>query len=219
MHLLDVLLFSLVLSLVLPPCFLSAPAAVTLAPSAGHALLCAAAAAVLLRYKKALLPSAENTSAGKAVTAGAAMLSFGILCVSSALMSAASSALQKADVLHDATSISRLPASLMEFLLCAASFMLSAFYEETIYRLYLPAALRRVFAKARYGKMIAEAAGVLLFAFAHKYSGGMSIVNALIAAAALRMCVVRGKSLAAAMGVHTAYNMLQLALIILSSRA
>lgn len=221
MKFIDVLLFSLVMAITIPPCFAASPGTVSIMPSAGHIVLCLVAASVLVRYgirgnrseRKESGVAPQNMPASRAITAGASLVAFGVLCVSSAVAFAISGARKATTV-----SLPKGDGSARYFLLCAAAFLLSAFYEETIYRAYLPLILRRVFCllpriKGLAPKIASEAVPVLLFACAHKYSGLASVFNALVAAAVLRLCFVRSRSLAACIGVHSVYNMLQLVLI------
>lgn len=206
MRFLDALLFALTLSLTVPPVLCAPPAQVALAPRAAHAVLGVLAAAILMR-RRAVRPRSPaahrpKDAAARAVTMGAALVTFGVLCVSSAVMGAFAGGRPERAI----SSPKQLP-------LCIVTFLLAAFYEETVYRLYLPHMLGFTLKKLPHGEIIAEAVPVLLFAFAHKYSGWPSVANALVAAAALRLCLVRGRSLAACVGVHTAYNVLQLVLV------
>lgn len=210
----DTLLFAIVLSLVLPPVFSSPPAPALLHPAEVHILLCFVAVLLLFKYGKTLLPCRKKNAASRAVAIGAALVSFGVLCLSQAVISI---------IFKESNFIS---AKWSDLFLCLTAFLLQAFYEESVYRFYLPFALYKCFIRFKIlnikikgiplSRLIAETVPFFLFAFAHKYSGAPSILNALIAAFSLRLCLLHGKSLLSCIGVHTAYNLLQLLFIIFS---
>lgn len=214
----DAVLFALVLSLVLPPLFAPPPLVPSLSPRISHAVLFFIALLLLFRHNKRRgthhdgeAPLNKNkTFAHKTITLGYALFTFGVLCLASALICAISRGEAGAPAIPYGT-------GLQGVLLCALAFFLSAFYEETVYRLYLPTALCALFgggaaeqAVLAVRRAAAEVISVLLFAFAHKYSGASSIANACVAAIALRSCLVKSRSLAACITVHAVYNILQL---------
>lgn len=211
LQIIDLFFFALTLSLVLPPCFAAPPNELSLEPRISHLVLIAVSMLLLARYAKAFLPQRNKNPAQKAVTTGASLVAFGVLCLSSVLASV---------LLWKKGNVPPFPLLHGKILLCIITFLTSAFYEETIYRLYLPSILQ--IALKRSSKMegtlstvartIAEALPLLVFAFSHKYSGMASVFNALAAAAALRICLIKGGSLAACVLVHTSYNTIQLLL-------
>lgn len=212
-----VILFALVLSLSIPPCFAPAPSVdiAAIYPRPGHILLCLIATLLLCFYGAQLgawRPRDERNDATRAVSVGTSLVAFGILCVSSAIMRA---------VIGGGQSFQ--PFTLRILVCCLSAFILSACYEETVYRLYLPAAFNAcmvhlpLFNKRIKGHTIAsmasEASAVAVFAFAHKYSCAPSVINAAIAAIVLRMALKRSRSILSCIIVHTAYNTVQLLLI------
>ena len=181
--------------------------------------LCYAAIAfALLRFS--FPPSAERSKADafRFVQTGWAIASFGSLCViASAVELAVRFSGGKAD-LHPA-----LPSSIAETFFCIADFACASFYEEALYRLYLPemlgAVLKDVFLKSKKWKKRAETAvrisetlSVAAFALSHRYLGLPSVVNAFFAGIVLRICCKKSGTLWTNTAAHFAYNMLSLVL-------
>ena len=118
------------------------------------------------------------------------------------------------------------PANFLQGLFCAFALASSAFYEECLYRLYLPKALKKIAALTGVDKKsedkdklmarpkiaaaavfwACEAACVLLFAFAHRYQGPLALLNALLAGIILRLSFVKSKSLWPPFFAHLSYN-------------
>lgn len=124
-----------------------------------------------------------------------------------------------------------LPSTFLQGLYCAFTLAAAAFYEECLYRLYLPKALKKILAWTRAGKrlesgenlgadektlagdkleaalnFLAEGAAVLLFAFAHRYQGILALLNALLAGVILRFAFVKSKSLWPPYLAHLSFN-------------
>lgn len=106
-----------------------------------------------------------------------------------------------------------LPSTFLQGLYCAFTLAAAAFYEECLYRLYLPKALKKILVLTRAGKkfeavlnFLAEGAAVLLFAFAHRYQGLLALLNALLAGVILRLAFVKSKSLWPAYLAHLSFN-------------
>ena len=124
-----------------------------------------------------------------------------------------------------------LPSTFLQGLYCAFTLAAAAFYEECLYRLYLPRALKKILVLTRAGKkfesvenlgadektvagdkleavlnFLAEGAVVLLFAFAHRYQGILALLNALLAGVILRLAFVKSKSLWPAYLAHLSFN-------------
>lgn len=102
----------------------------------------------------------------------------------------------------------------------------AAFYEEVLYRVYLPDAMKRIFVHRKGGSSFQsevpqttkkdlrsfalESAAVILFALAHRYVGWISVLNALIAGTVLRRCYIKTASLLSCFIAHTLYNFVML---------
>lgn len=128
-----------------------------------------------------------------------------------------------------------LPDGLSGALICAFSLFVSALYEETLYRWYLPGALKTAASqrsgaepeesprsgepetvasqkggaeawKARLFFWGTEAACAALFALAHRWQGALAVLNAFIGGTILRVCAAKAKSLKPGIAAHFFYN-------------
>ncbi len=102
-------------------------------------------------------------------------------------------------------------------MLCIFTMAAAAFFEEVIYRFYLPFALRKTAGvlKNRIVMVIfSEAAAALLFAFAHRYLGLLAVLNAFSCGILLRICALKSESLIPGFCAHFIYNLLTLLLVI-----
>ena len=146
--------------------------------------------------QKALLWKAADYS-------GKCLLTFGCLALCAALFELAALALKRSDMENII-----LPSNFLEFLCCAFILFSSAFYEECLYRLYLPKALGTIARSKNHPALLwlAEAAAVLFFAFSHRYQGMLALFNALICGIILRISFVKSKSLWPPFVAHLAYN-------------
>lgn len=112
------------------------------------------------------------------------------------------------------------PDSVLSILFCILLFANSAFYEEVIYRFYFPQALLR-FIKIKPLKkwqditltILIEIAGAFVFAFAHLYSGYISVINAFLAHIILRFCFKKSGNIWGGFAAHFIYNMISLILL------
>lgn len=122
----------------------------------------------------------------------------------------------------------------------AAALLSAAFYEETLYRAYLPFLLKKIFRKkcrsqngfsnaeneikaetnsAQGGKRMRffdaafEIAAIAIFGFSHLQNGILAVANALAAGFFLRRCAVRTGGIKAGFFAHFLYNALSLALL------
>lgn len=111
------------------------------------------------------------------------------------------------------------------FLLVAVNFLISAFYEESLYRLYLPVCLRtfaeesyNVFFKVKKSEVFrkryfifvnvsVEILCVAVFALSHIYTGWITVLNAAIAGAVLRFAAVKNKTILIGTISHFLYNL------------
>ena len=101
---------------------------------------------------------------------------------------------------------------------CILKFCLAAFYEEVMYRLYLPEQLKR-FLKNTQNKItqiyIPEIITIILFALGHKYLGIFAVINACIACVILRICYLKTKNIFAGTIAHFMYNFTSLLLFLI----
>lgn len=116
-----------------------------------------------------------------------------------------------------------LPQNFKEWLFCLLGFLFSAFYEEVLYRFYLPESLLKfVELKVSVKKsadftsrisILCEIMIALLFAFAHLYLGWLSVINALAAHIILRITYKKSKGIWAGFMAHFIYNIISLILL------
>lgn len=100
---------------------------------------------------------------------------------------------------------------------------ITAFYEEVLYRLYLPSTLmiivnellNRVLKNAddskkdkckKIGNLVIEITVILIFGFSHMYLGVISVINAIICGFVLRYCCVKNKTVITGAISHWLYN-------------
>lgn len=99
---------------------------------------------------------------------------------------------------------------------CILNFLLSAFYEESLYRFFIPEALIFLTRNFKDKKMIqtdCEIISCMLFALGHVYLGFLSVINAALAYVVLRICFKKTNSLVPGTLSHFAYNLFQLMLM------
>ena len=88
----------------------------------------------------------------------------------------------------------------------------AAFSEEMIYRFYLPRSFKEMLSK-KFGNnrrlsVVCEVLALLLFSLGHLYLGILGFINAVLCGAALRLCMIRTKSLWIPFIIHALYNLL-----------
>lgn len=123
----------------------------------------------------------------------------------------------------------------------SAALFASAFYEETLYRAYLPFSMKRIFCKkwrsqkeclnvedeikaetdctqngkrSRFFDAAFEIVAISIFGFSHLQNGILAVANALVAGFLLRRCAMRTGGIKAGFFAHFLYNALTLALMI-----
>ena len=168
--------------------------------------------------------SAEQTRTGgdeqklhRFMHQGYALLTFGAIVVCAGI-----SELAGRFLLHtnDAVRL-HAPASILGWVNVGLGTVCAAFYEEVLYRVYLPGALKRLFCKRpscadgtvpHFTKkaFACEACAVVLFALAHRYLGWLSVANAAVAGALLRRCYRKTDRLWTNLAAHVAYNAVML---------
>ena len=82
--------------------------------------------------------------------------------------------------------------------------LLAVFYEEVVYRLYLPEMFRLLIPKL--SPVLSEFAAVLFFALGHVYLGALGFLNALGCGIALRLCIRKTHSIWFSFAAHAVYN-------------
>lgn len=112
-----------------------------------------------------------------------------------------------------------IPTTIIQWIFCILNFIFASFTEEFFYRFYFPEALLRFFSKFQSDKLkkvsviIAEFFVLILFAFAHRYEGFLSVLNAAVAHVVLRKCLKKYGNLWAGFGAHFIYNIISLILL------
>lgn len=107
-----------------------------------------------------------------------------------------------------------LPTDILSWTYFSLTFIFSAFYEEAIYRLYIPETLEDFFKleNKKIAKkclnLIFEVATALLFGFSHGYAGVFSIINAICAHIILRLTYKKTRTIYASFIAHTIYNII-----------
>lgn len=116
------------------------------------------------------------------------------------------------------------PQGFFDFLICIFNLLFAAFFEEVIYRFYIPFGIknflfRKVFDENQsksytiFEKSILlfiEIVTMLIFSFSHKYLGIFSVVNAAVAHLVLRFSFIPSKSLIPSTLAHFFYNFVSL---------
>lgn len=113
--------------------------------------------------------------------------------------------------------------------ICIPLFFMSAFFEEAVYRLFLPCVFYKLIddAKEKFKifnkhpslekilKNTAEVSVILLFAFAHRVNGWFAVVNAFAAGIILRLSSKKFRSIIPGFAAHFIYNCFNFVLLIL----
>lgn len=105
------------------------------------------------------------------------------------------------------------PENFIQWLFCSMNFIFSSFYEETVYRFFLPEALIWFTRNVKDRKMAVadcEIVSMILFSLGHIYLGFFSVLNAALAYIILRYCYRKTNSLIPGTAAHFAYNLFQL---------
>lgn len=156
-----------------------------------------------------------------AVDFGAAIGTCGALCVCAALLQLASLCLGSGKT--DIQVI--MPDSAGGWLFCTAAFLLSAFYEEALYRAFLPETVsallsgcllrnpHRAYTKQRLCGFTAELFSAAVFALSHRYLGMIAVINAAGGHVILRACFKKTQSVVPGCAAHFFYNILNLLLL------
>ena len=152
------------------------------------------------------------------VYSSCALVSFGILCLSSVIFESASYFFRIGGGIQKVI----FPSSFFGWINFFFGVIFAAFFEEVIYRFYLPRAFREILQKRLTGKkkasekmfdnqrlsVFCEGLALLLFGLGHIYLGILGFLNALVCGAALRFCMIKTKSIWMTFGIHAVYNFL-----------
>ena len=147
------------------------------------------------------LRSSERWTAFRVlVLSGEGLKCFGFLCVISVSLMLAGHFLRAGTGVPPVVFPDR-PALWLNFFLGT---LLAAFSEEAVYRVYLPESFRLFLGNAP--PVLCEAAAAVLFALGHVYLGALGVANALACGIALRLCVLRTRSIWFSFAAHALYN-------------
>ena len=141
-------------------------------------------------------------------------LCFGMLMVTQALMQALALVFP---VDYQETVIELNPGG-FEYILVFFNLLAGAFYEEVIYREFLPETLLLFSNDKKIPIVIIECACVLIFAMSHRYLGILAVVNALLGGIILRNCRKKSSSIWAGTAAHFLYNAVLLLFAILGKK-
>lgn len=98
------------------------------------------------------------------------------------------------------------PVTMLDWLCVILAFAVSAFYEEVLYRQYVPFIALHAVKNRKVLRIIAEIVCVLVFAFSHRYLGWSAVINAFICGIILRWCYVKTESVIPGTIAHFVYN-------------
>lgn len=133
--------------------------------------------------------------------AGSGILCYGILMVTGTIMSVITIALK----IKPPYSINLSDMNAPLWISVITCFLISAFCEETVYRLYLPSTLALFTAKIN-ACFLAEFISVAVFAFSHIYLGVPAVINAFLSGITLRFFAVKNKTILTGTISHFFYN-------------
>lgn len=159
------------------------------------------------------------------VYSSCALVSFGILCLSSVIFETISYFFEIGGGIQKVI----FPSSFLGWINFFFGVIFAAFFEEVIYRFYLPRAFREILQKRLTDKkkasekmfdnqrlsVFCEGLALLLFGLGHIYLGILGFLNALVCGAALRLCMIKTKSLWIPFGIHAVYNFLSFLILFL----
>ncbi|MBP5358255.1 MAG: CPBP family intramembrane metalloprotease [Treponema sp.] len=141
-------------------------------------------------------------------------LCFGLLMVTQALMQALAMVLP---VDYQETSI-EFNLSRFDYIFVLFNLLAAAFYEEVIYREFLPETLLLLSGDRKIFVVLIECACVIIFSMSHRYLGMMAVLNALLGGIILRLCRKKSLSIWAGTLAHFLYNAVLLLFAILQKK-
>ncbi|MBP5464964.1 MAG: CPBP family intramembrane metalloprotease [Treponema sp.] len=229
------------LCLVLPPLCTPVSQAVPDVPRFGWASAQSLVIAILLALQlNRQLPQLQNLpqtlkrkKAPRFQCIAAATVCFGILMLIYAAVEFGGLALMKLLNRGELPAGTRTVTGLWQWLSAIAALAAGAFYEECLYRAFLPDIALILLAGARKGisgtreafflrhekalTAVTEGACALLFAFSHRYLGIPAVINAMLCGAVLRRCYTKTGRILCGTAAHCCYNLTLLAFASLSA--
>lgn len=107
-----------------------------------------------------------------------------------------------------------LPEGFIQTVFCILNFFFAAFFEEVIYRFYLPEFLIDIVKTDRkIVTLIIEFSAMMIFAFSHLNMGLLSVLNAGFAHICLRLCYKKTGNIYSGFIAHFFYNIISLYLL------
>lgn len=175
----------------------------------------------------------EGTEFSFFIFSSSVLICFGILCISSVIFELLTFFLS----LESGITNVIFPSSFLGWSNFFLGVICAAFFEEVIYRFYLPNVFQDFFYKRKMFRdqksertcdikegcrgfcstnymnnlkllVLSEGPALLFFGLGHVYLGLPGFLNALVCGAALRICMIRTKSLLIPFVIHTVYNFL-----------
>lgn len=153
------------------------------------------------------------------IYSGYMFLTFGVLCISSAILQGIAFFLQ--DVNNNNTNI--ISPKGIAWIYCILGFLFAAIYEECMYRVFVPESLYdfSYYLLDKCNKnnkkiafIISEILSVFIFSFAHRYLGVFAVINAFLGYLILRFCYKKTGCIFINIFAHFLYNLLNLLLLI-----
>lgn len=118
-------------------------------------------------------------------------------------------------LVHQNTEIA-FPQTLWQWISVLLVFLVSAVYEEVLYRQFLPFVALLIAGKVKLFQFLAELVAVLVFAFSHRYLGLVAVINAFVCGIILRWCYIKTRSFVPGAIAHFLYNIIVFSFWILS---
>ncbi|WP_191018106.1 CPBP family intramembrane glutamic endopeptidase [Treponema zioleckii] len=164
-----------------------------------------------LQIKDKFIPYKEISFFKIAIDAGKSLLCLGTLLLSAAVLESLSFLILKKTHPTEFTLIA--PKNFLQILNFLIGTFGAAFYEEVLYRLYLPEEIKFLAKinspfKKRIFDISTEILCVIIFALGHLYLGILGVANAIIGGTALRICVKKTCGIWAGFFAHAAFNFL-----------
>jgi membrane protease YdiL (CAAX protease family) len=157
------------------------------------------------------------------VYSSSTLVTFGILCLSSVIFETVAYFFRIDGGIQKVI----FPSSFLGWINFFFGVIFAAFFEEVIYRFYLPRAFREIFGKKKIFRnsdivqnnqrlsVLCEGLALLLFGLGHVYLGFLGFLNAIVCGAVLRFCMIKTKSLWIPFGIHAVYNFLSFLVVFL----
>ena len=140
-------------------------------------------------------------------------LTFGLLLVTYAAMQTLALLCRT-----QAAPLPALPATPGGVAMLVLSLAVGAYYEEVLYRQYMPQTLLGLLESRPRLSALCECIPIFVFALSHRYLGSLSVANALCCGAVLRVCKKKTGSVYTGTAAHAAYNTFTVLALYLSGR-